>query len=168
MIENPEALLGPLVSTGNRVLEVGPGMGYFTMSLAKQVGDNGRVDCIDVEPKMLRGLERRLKSRGLGARVNLRLCEPSSLGVGDLAESIDLAVLIHVLHEMPHPKRTLAEVASTLRPTGKLLLIEPKGHVSKAVFEAELAMAREVGLGTIEPPKDWVKRPALFAILARV
>jgi ubiquinone/menaquinone biosynthesis C-methylase UbiE len=143
-------------------------MGYFTMELAERVGTDGHVDCVDVESKMLHGLERRLKKRGLAERVTSRLCEPSSLGVGDLAESIELAVLIHVLHEMPQPKATLAEVAATLRPKGKLLLIEPKGHVSKAVFEAELAMAREVGFSAIEPPKDWVKRPKLFAILAKV
>jgi ubiquinone/menaquinone biosynthesis C-methylase UbiE len=168
MVENPEALLGPLVSTGNRVLEVGPGMGFFTMELAERVGTDGHVDCVDVEPRMLQGLERRLKKHGLAERVTSRLCEPSSLGVGDLAESIDLAVLIHVLHEMPQPKVTLAEVAATLRPKGKLLLIEPNGHVSEEVFEAELAMAREVGFSTIDPPKDWGKRPKLFAILVRV
>ena len=145
-IEDPAALLGPWVAPGSRVLEVGPGMGFFTIPLAERVGPTGKVVCVDLQPRMLAGLTRRLRRRGLGDRVEIRGGEPTELGIEDLHESFDFAVLIHVLHEVPDPGATLAQMAAALRAGGRLLLVEPRGHCSDSQFAAELAAAAEAGL----------------------
>jgi ubiquinone/menaquinone biosynthesis C-methylase UbiE len=108
------------------------------------------VFCVDVEARMLRSLGHRLERRGLEGRVALRQCGTASLEIDELAGRIDCAVLIHVLHEIPDPRTALREIASALKPQGRLVLIEPPGHVSRQQFEAELAIAGEVGLTRIE------------------
>jgi ubiquinone/menaquinone biosynthesis C-methylase UbiE len=149
LIENPERLLGPHARPGMKILEVGCGMGYFTLPLARMVGSEGRVLCVDVQPRMLAALGRRARRAGLADRIEARPCGAASLGLGDRASAFDLAVLIHVLHELPDTASALAEIRSALKPEGHLLLIEPPGHVSREGFDAQLEVARAAGL-TVE------------------
>ncbi len=141
-----DGLLTPLVQPGYRVLEVGAGTGFVTVPLAEQVGPSGRVWCLDLQTRMLTTLQRRLRRRRLADRVTTRVCETDDLGVSDLGESIDLAVLFYVLHEVPNPARMLSQVAATLRPGGRLLLVEPKGHCSAELFAAQVRIALDLGL----------------------
>lgn len=165
--ENPEGLLSPLVDSGHRVLEIGPGMGFFTIPLAERVGPNGKVYCVDVQQAMLTELERRLQRRGLSQQVEARCCTETELGVSDLIGSIDLAVLIHVLHEVDDPTRALRDVVSTLGPKGQLLLIEPKGHVKAELFETELEMARNLGMVKSGQSSSLTGYRGLVALLSR-
>lgn len=146
LVENPRRLTAGLVEEGHHVLEVGPGMGFFTVPIAEQVGTNGRVVCVDLQPRMLTGLKRRLIRKGLLGRVETRECSPTDLRIQDLAKSMDLAALIHVLHESPDPQAMLGQVAAALRPGGRMLLMEPKGHCCKDLFAAELEAAKDAGL----------------------
>lgn len=165
--EDPAVMFSGIVKSGDHVLEVGPGMGFFTIRLAERVGPTGLVHCVDVQQKMLQQLERRVRRRGLEARVLTRCCKDADLGVSDLTGSIDCAVLIHVLHEVDDPRRTLDQVVATLRPTGQLLLIEPKAHVKPELFEAELEIARALGMSTLEGPAAPSTHRGLAALLTR-
>jgi SAM-dependent methyltransferase len=142
---DPELLLGSFVRSGDRVLEVGPGPGFYTVPLAKRVGPDGKVVCIDLQPRMLEALRKRLARKGLADRMETHLCSSDSLGTADRGGSMDRAVLIYVLHEMPDPRRTLAEVFDALRSGGELLLVEPKRHCPAELFAAELWAAEQVG-----------------------
>src|ERR1051325_6297489 len=62
---NPAGVLTRYVRPGMTVLEPGPGMGYFTMELARRVGESGRVIAVDLQPEMLTGLRRRAAKAGL-------------------------------------------------------------------------------------------------------
>jgi ubiquinone/menaquinone biosynthesis C-methylase UbiE len=152
LLENPERLVAPLVRPGDKVLEVGPGMGFFTLPLARAVGEQGRVVCVDVQPRMLQGLSRRLEKRGLAGRVVVRQCGKDALGVGDLDGTMDLVLAIHVVHEMHAPGVALQEMARALRSGGRLLLVEPAGHCPERVFRAELDWAARAGLTRIRDP----------------
>jgi SAM-dependent methyltransferase len=165
---SPESWLEPLVKPGCRALEVGPGTGFFTLPLAERVGPSGKVWCVDLQPRMLTALERRLRRHGLGDRVTTRACRADDLGVSDLADSLDLAIMIYVLHEVPDPARTLAQVAATLRTGGRLLLIEPKGHCPPELFAAELRVARDLGLRLCEQRPGAGARRRQAAVLERV
>lgn len=165
--DRPQDLLSPHLRPGYRALEIGPGMGFYTLPMAELVGTEGRIYCVDVQPRMLRGLERRLKRRHLESRVDTRCCTATDLGVGDLAGTIDLAVLIYVLHEVTDPERTLREIATTLRPEGRLLFVEPRGHVSAELFQQELAMARDVGLTAVSHPACVSSGRRQMALLSR-
>jgi len=144
--QDPRAVLGPWVAEGMTVLEPGPGMGFFTLELARLVGPRGRVVAVDVQPRMLAGLLRRARRAGLLERIEARLAASDGLGVGDLEGRVDLVLAFAVVHELPDASRFFAEAASALRPRGRLLLAEPTGHVSEEEFAATLAAAAGAGL----------------------
>lgn len=152
LLENPESLLGPWVSPGMTVLDVGSAMGFFSLPLARLTGPEGRVLCVDVEPRMIDGLVRRARRAGLAERIVPIVCAENDLGLGDHQATVDLAVAIHSLHEMPDIEHALCQVASCLKPEGRLLVIEPKGHVSRTTWEFELAAAGRAGLTVIRRP----------------
>jgi ubiquinone/menaquinone biosynthesis C-methylase UbiE len=145
LLENPDKILGQFVREGMIVLEPGCGMGYFTLPLARMVGPRGRVIAVEVQVKMLSALERRARKANLLDRIELRQIGAEGLGVEDLFGQVDFAVAIHMVHEVPEQAFFFAEVWKTLKPGGKLLVIEPKGHVSEAKSEQTLTAAENAG-----------------------
>jgi SAM-dependent methyltransferase len=78
--QGPALILQPYIQPGMIVLEPGPGMGFFTLEIAKLVGFSGRVVAMDVEPRMIERLERRARKAGLLDRIDARLAlRPCSL-----------------------------------------------------------------------------------------
>lgn len=161
---DPARLLAPYVRDGMTVLEPGPGMGFFTLELARKVGGAGRVVALDIQPRMLDGLRRRAARAGLLGRIDARLARPDTLGVEDLAGTVDFVLAFFVVHEVPSAAVFFAEVARALKPGGAVLLVEPAGHVGAAEFEAELLAAAAVGLAVVERPSI---RRSLAALLRR-
>jgi ubiquinone/menaquinone biosynthesis C-methylase UbiE len=147
--QNPRKLLGSLVGKGMTVLEPGPGMGFFTLDVARMVGPGGRVVAVDVQEKMLNVLRRRVKKAGLIDRVDIRHAESDRLGTEDLAERVDLVLAIFVVHEMPSARAFFEEMQRALRPGGRLLFAEPKRHVSKETFDQSLVAATRAGFARL-------------------
>jgi len=137
---------------GMTVLEPGPGMGFFTVELARLVGASGRVVAVDIQPKMLAGLKRRVAKAGLLKRVDARLASHSSLGVTDLQGSVDFTLAFAVVHELPAAGAFFCEVAQASRPGAWFLLVEPGGHVKESEFDAELQAAVRAGLVLADHP----------------
>lgn len=152
-LQNPENLLAPYLREGMTVLEPGPGMGFFTLPMARLVGEQGSVVALDVQPQMLSGLRRRAERAGLLDRLDLRLVRNDSLGIDDLAGRVDFALAFAVVHELPSAERFFAETAQALKPGGYLFFAEPSGHVTDAQFQAELAAAQLSGLAMCTEPK---------------
>jgi 2-polyprenyl-3-methyl-5-hydroxy-6-metoxy-1,4-benzoquinol methylase len=152
LLQDPVAILKPYVREGMTVLEPGPGMGFFTVEMARQVGPSGRVVAVDVQPRMIAGLKRRLAKAGVLDRTDARLAPSDSLGLQDLQGKVDFALAMAVVHEMPSSSRFFAEVAQALKPGATVLLAEPSGHVKKAAFEAELQDAAAAGLTVADRP----------------
>jgi SAM-dependent methyltransferase len=144
---NPVKWLGPFVREGMTVLEPGPGMGYFTLDLARMVGPRGRVVAVDLQLKMLNGLARRAKRAGLAGRIELRLAQVDRLGVDDLDGQVDLVPAVFVVHEMADQGAFFADAHRLLRPGGRLMIVEPRGHVKQHEFEHSVAMAEAAGFG---------------------
>jgi SAM-dependent methyltransferase len=165
---NPDKCLGSLVPPGGRALEIGPGTGFFSIPLAERLGPTGRLWCVDLQPQMLATLGRRLRRRGLAERVTCRTCTAGDLGVADLTGSIDLAVLIYVLHEVPDPERALAQVVDTLRVGGRLLLVEPNGHCSPELFARQLRICEALGLERREDQLDETLEGRQAAVLEKM
>jgi len=72
LVQDPRKVLAPYVREGMTVLEPGPGMGFFTLELARLVGPSGRVVALDIQPRMLAGLSRRIARAGLLERLGGR------------------------------------------------------------------------------------------------
>jgi len=161
--QDPVAVLAPYVHEGMTVFEPGPGMGFFTLELARMVGPAGRVVAVDIQAKMLSSLKRRLARRGLLDRVDARLSAPDSLGVADLAGTVDFVLAFAMVHEMPDALYFFREAAATLQPGGSLLLAEPRGHVKQAGFEKELEAASAAGLRIADRPQIRRSHAALLA-----
>lgn len=152
-IQNPEKLLGPWIQPGFKILEPGPGMGFFTLPMAKLVGSLGSIIALDVQPEMLAGLRRRAVRARLADRLDLRLVASDSLDIGDLAGSVDFVLAFAVVHEMPSAEKFFVETALALKPGGQLYFAEPTGHVTEAAFQAELKAAYLAGLTLHAKPK---------------
>lgn len=165
LVHDPAKLLGPHVRPGMTVLEVGPGMGFFTLELARLAGPGGRVVAVDVQEKMLAGLRRRAERAGVAGLVELRRAAPDRLGVDDLAGKVDLVVAFAVVHELPDAGRFFEEVRRALAPGGKVLLAEPSGHVSADAFAETLGAAEAAGLWAAPGPAAWRSRTAVLAAI---
>ena len=152
MGQDPGELLAPYVCPGMTALEPGPGMGFFTLELARLVGDSGRVIAIDVQQKMLDGLRRRAAKAGLAIRIEARLAGQNSLDISDLANHVDFVLAFAMVHEMPKGNHFFAEAAQAMKPAAMLLLAEPSGHVKGEAFEGELAEAQAAGLSVEKRP----------------
>ncbi len=139
----------PYVSPGMTVLEPGPGMGWFTLPLARLVSPSGRVVARDLQPAMVAGLKGRAERAGLLERIDAAVCAADDLGIAEWRGGIDAAFLIHVLHEVPDQSRLLGQLQGALRPGGRLLLLEPKGHVSASALREEVAEAERAGFRVI-------------------
>ena len=161
--QRPTRILGPFVRPGMLVVEPGCGMGFFTLDLARMVSPGGRVVAIDLQPKMLAGLRRRVARARLEGVVEIRQAKPDRLGIGDLAGQVDLAVALYVVHELPDPAAFFTEVARALKPESALLVLEPPLHVSRAAFESSLELAQRTGLVVRDRPKVGFNRAALLA-----
>jgi ubiquinone/menaquinone biosynthesis C-methylase UbiE len=158
----PKRILGPFVRPGMLVVEPGCGMGFFTLDLARMVSPRGRVVAVDLQPKMLAGLRRRVARAGLEGTVEIRQARPDRLGIDDLAGQVDVVPAIYVVHELQDAAAFFAEVARALKPEGTLLVLEPPLHVSRAVFESSLALAVGAGLVVRDRPKIGRNRTAVL------
>jgi len=145
LLQDPRKVLGPYVREGMTVLEPGPGMGFFTLELARLAGPSGRVVVVDIQPRMLAGLRRRAARAGLLNRIDIRLVSSDTMGLADLAGSVDFTPALAVVHELPSAERFFTEVAEASKPGAGLLIAEPAGHIKRAHFESELEAAIRAG-----------------------
>lgn len=151
--QDPENILSPFVGEGMTVLEPGPGMGFFTLPLAGLVGPSGRVVAVDVQPKMIARLKRRAAKANLLDRIDARIVLPDTMGLTDLAGQIDFTLAFAMLHEFPDAFRFFTETAFASKRQGKVLLAEPRGHVSAEAFQAELQAAQAAGFALSGHPQ---------------
>ena len=160
LFHKPENILGPYVHEGNMVLDIGPGMGYFSIPLARMVGDRGKVIAADVQAPMLAALRKRARKAGVEGRIVPHLCEAESIGVREL---IDFALAFWMVHEVPNQTKFFHEIRSLLKPEARLLIAEPMIHVTRARFEETLKRAAATGFAVTGHPKIFMSRTALLS-----
>ena len=150
--QNPKKLLSGYIRPGMKALDIGCAMGFFSLPLSKMVGPDGKVICLDVQERMIQTLRKRANKAGLLDRIETRICKSDSLGLEDLNEEIDFALASAVVHEFPDTEAFFSEIYHTLKKSGKLLIIEPKAHVSIADFKNTIIKAEKSGFNVIEKP----------------
>jgi ubiquinone/menaquinone biosynthesis C-methylase UbiE len=158
-IHDPIQILTPFVKAGDTVLDVGCGMGYFSLGLAQLVGADGKVIAADLQPQMLAGLSRRAKGAGLEARIQSLLTAPDKIGV---REPVDFALAFWMVHEVGHRESFLREIYNAVKPGGKFLVVEPLVHVSKRDFERTCALGQEAEFMVGERPQIAASRAVCF------
>jgi ubiquinone/menaquinone biosynthesis C-methylase UbiE len=159
LIHNPNRILKPFIKPGWKVLDVGPGMGYFTIPLAKLVGDSGLVIAADLQKQMLDAILRRAAKASLQKRIQVHQCSADKIGV---TEAVDFVLAFWMVHEVPDQTRFINEIAALLKPQGLFLLVEPKLHVSGPAFAATLKIAQKAGLSVTAKPGIFISNAVLL------
>lgn len=131
-------LLG--IQPGMAVADIGAGSGYYTVRLSQRVGPAGRVFAEDIMPDYLAGLRRRVAAEGLG-NVTVALGEAHDPRLPPA--SVDVALLVHMYHEIDQPFGLLANLLPALRPGGRVAILDADRATSQhgtppALLECEL------------------------------
>jgi 2-polyprenyl-3-methyl-5-hydroxy-6-metoxy-1,4-benzoquinol methylase len=143
LFHQPSKILGPYIEKGMKVMDVGCGMGFFSIGMAKMVGDEGKVFSVDLQQKMLEVTQKRAKRAGLAARIFPHRCQPDTLG---LKEKVDFILTFWMVHEVKNKNSFFSELHSNLAAGGKILIAEPKIHVSPKAFQKTMKIAQSTGL----------------------
>ncbi|OQX18574.1 MAG: methyltransferase type 11 [Desulfobacteraceae bacterium IS3] len=152
LFQNPEKILAKYVREGMKVLDIGCAMGFFSLPLARMVGEKGKVICVDMQKKMIESLEKRARKAGISERIESRICTEHDLGLHEMRQKIDFALAFAVIHEVPDAAAFLAEVYETIKPAGQFLIAEPKGHVSEKEFDKLVSAAEQTGFKAADMP----------------
>jgi ubiquinone/menaquinone biosynthesis C-methylase UbiE len=147
--EEPEAMLDALkIQPGETVADVGAGVGYTSVRLARRVGPKGRVLASDIQPEMLRMLAANMRSAGIKNVSAIRgtITDPK-LPEGE----VDLALMVDVYHECPDPEATVRGIRRALRPKGRLVLVEFRGEDPDVPIKPEHKMTLAQVRRELEP-----------------
>lgn len=151
LIHRPGKMLRDYVKPGSKVLDFGCGLGFFSIAMAKMVGEGGLVIAADLQDVMLQGLMKRARRAGVADRIRPHLTAPDRIGLED---QVDFAIACWVMHETPDIDAAFGELASVLVPGGRLFVIEPKSHASEEEFDKLLASAAAAGLSEVTRPRS--------------
>ena len=116
-----KAIAALAIRPGQVIADIGAGSGYYSLLLSKAVGPTGRVYATDIQPEMLALLKQKI-DRGKVGNVELILGTETQTRLPD--ESIDLALMVDVYHELAQPQALLASVRRALKKDGRLVLLE--------------------------------------------
>lgn len=148
--QNPQTILKSYVSKGMTVLDLGCGPGFFSVDMARMVGESGRVIASDLQEGMLRKIRNKIRGTEIEERIILHRCEEDKIGI---TEQVDFVLAFYMVHEIPHQDMFFKEIASVLKTNGLILIVEPRFHVSKKAFKQTIEKAQDAGLIPCEGPK---------------
>jgi ubiquinone/menaquinone biosynthesis C-methylase UbiE len=158
LLQNPDKILSKYVQTGMNVLDYGCGVGYFTIPISKMVGSIGKVYAVDIQQEMLEKLGVKL------SKTDIKNVVPVLKGTHKLniAEKIDLAIAIYVVHEVRNQKEFFLEINSILNPHGKLIVIEPNIIVQKKHFNKTIEYAVQSGFAELNTLNSFMSKSRVF------
>lgn len=156
--ERLRAVLGP--EPGERILEIGPGVGYYTLDLAEWVGPGGTIEIFDLQQEFLDHTMQRAAERSLANLVPTR-GDATALPYED--DSVDAVILTAVLGEIPDQGAALREIARVLKPSGRLVVGELFGDPHFTTQASLRRQAAEAGLVWQHQSGNWF---AYFASLS--
>ena len=147
--EHPDQALDELkIRKGSIVADVGAGVGYMSWRLAARVGPVGRVYANDIQPQMIELLKKNMAERQITNVVPV-LGEPDDprLPLGQM----DLVLLVDVYHEFEQPQKMLRHIRESLKPDGRLVLLEYRAEDPKVPILPLHKMTVEQVKTEIEP-----------------
>ena len=160
--QRPRKFLGDLVRPGMTAADIGCGLGFYTVEMARMVGEKGRVTAVDFQPEMLGITRRKVRKAGVSGRVETVQCRQDDIIV---TGPFDFVLSMWVSHEVADRKRFFRQIRGILKSEGKFLLAEPRFHVGEELYIKICDEAGEVGLRKIFEPSIGGSRAALFAAL---
>jgi len=159
LLHKPKKILGPYLREGMAVMDFGCGMGFFSIPMAKMVGKGGTVIAADLQAKMLQVVRKRAERAGVAQTIRTHRCDRDRIGI---TEPLDFVLAFWSAHEAPDLPGLFAQLHDGLVVGGRLLLAEPRGHVSTRGFGHMMDMADQVGLNVEGQPRIRLSRSATF------
>jgi ubiquinone/menaquinone biosynthesis C-methylase UbiE len=158
--QNPLKIMSPLVKPDSKVLDIGPGRGYFTFPLASLVRPQGLVFALDIQEKMLDILKTRAKQKGY-SNVIAHLYDGKNF---DIQQRFDFVNLFWMFHEVRNKDSFLKELKRVCNAGCRILLAEPYVHVSKKMFNASIRLFLDNGFRIADTVRISISRVVLFEI----
>ena len=140
------------VRPGERVLELGPGPGTFSIEAARRTEPGGTLIAVDIQPEMISALKEKVDRAGL-TNVETHVASAHDLPVED--GSVDRAFLVTVLPEIPDRKRALAELRRVLKPSGVLSVTEELLDPDYPLARTTIRWLEEAGFELVERSGNW-------------
>ena len=120
--ERPDLLMQSLpLRPGDVAADIGAGSGYLSWRMAKRVGNQGRVYCVDIQQEMLDLLAAKMKQR---QTTNFQAVLGTTMDARLPADSLDLALMVDVYHEFDHPYEMMRSILRALKPGGRIVWVE--------------------------------------------
>ena len=159
MFQNPQKILKPFIQEVMTTADLGCGPGFFTIEMAKMVGKTGKVTAVDLQDGMLDIVREKVSNSDLQNIIKFHKCSADKTG---LSESFDFILVFYMLHEVPDQSAFLNEAFSLLKSRGRVLIVEPKFHVTKNDFDNAKMTMKKTGFNVIEEPKVFFSRSVLL------
>ncbi len=157
--ERPEEIIDRMnLKDGDLVADLGAGLGYYSLRLARRVGPRGAVFAVDIQQGMLDQLQGRMKE------ANMRNIYPV---LGDVADpklppgKMDWILLVDAYHEFAQPELMLEKIREALAPDGRVAMIEYRAEQDPKEFP--LQIPRDHKMSAIEVLSEWL--PAGFELV---
>ena len=159
LFHNPHKIFGDYIKEGMTVMDMGCGMGYFSIGMAKLVGANGKVIAVDLQQKMLDVMLRRARRSGVADRIIPLRSEATTIGI---REPVDFILAFWMVHEVSDKNHFFLQLRSILAAKGKILIAEPKMHVTAEELDKTIEIAQNNGLRYCDRPEIRFSRTAMF------
>jgi len=159
LFHSPQKILKPYIKSGMKVADLGCGPGFFTIEMAKLVGQNGKVTAIDLQDGMLAIVRGKTENTSLRKIVEFHNCQNNKIG---LSQTFDFILVFYMLHEVPDQTSFLTELNSLIKPGGKVLIVEPKFHVTKNDFDNSGIIMLKAGFTVLDRPKIFFSRSVVL------
>ncbi|HWE51064.1 MAG TPA: methyltransferase domain-containing protein [Bryobacteraceae bacterium] len=147
--EHPDQALDAIgIEKGSTVADIGAGVGYYSWRLAQRVGPQGLVYGEDIQPEMLTKFRQNMADRKItNARPVLGAYDDPKLP----KEALDLAIMVDVYHEFSEPEKMLQHLRESMKPGGRLVLLEYRAEDPTVPIRPEHEMTVKMVRAEVEP-----------------
>ncbi len=154
--ERPDLVLAALdLKPGMAVADIGAGSGYYSWRMGERVGSGGTVYAVDIQPEMIKLLQRQMSQRGA---ANVKTLLGTATDPRLPAGKLDLALMVDVYHEFEYPYEMLAAISRALKPGGRLVFVEYRANDPAVPIKALHTMTEaQVREEAALHPLEWLR-----------
>jgi len=158
-VHKQEVILSGYVNKNDYVMDIGPGPGYFSIPMAKMVGNGGKVVAIDIQKDMLDAVQKNAEKNEVTSRILTKLIEDENFTT---EQPTDFALAFWMVHEVPNKPLFLQSIYKSLKSNKHLLIAEPYLHVTKKMFDETVHFAETAGFKIVDSPKIFFSHTVLL------
>lgn len=160
-IHDANKMFSPYLKAGQSAADIGCGSGFFSVGLAKIVGESGKVVACDIQESGLEMLTRKIKGAPLESTISVHQSTSQSIG---LTAKFDFILNFWMLHEVDDKEHFITEIHAMMKPESFYMIVEPRFHVPRKAFQKEVEIALNAGLRAVGHPKIWMSRSVVFKL----